>query len=310
MIKSLFICLFLMLFGALAQGAPPNYVRNWADTDAAPVVDASKRSTQLQQTVVSNWFVVKNYGPIDFSATVITAPIGGKNMRTVSITPMSVPLQLEVDPTPFALSPFTNFTVTWRIITLSQSPIWNFTPTVLVFTNNPTTGQFGGYYTVSVSYSIYQVNGQATNLYFFFRSLCNTLSNIHQCAVVHYRSSKPVRHESLCCGWFGDQQPTRALNPMPVNMIRIPQPGTANYAPTSDGTRAAYQTDSTPVPNPGKADGKIGTGSNLRFIPESTPMPSPNKADGQPGTGSNAKPVRESNVLITYVPRPGAANNT
>lgn len=75
---------------------------------------------------------------------------------------------------------------------------------------------------------------------------------------------------------------------MPINQIRIPQAGSANNAPGSDGTPGPYQTDSTLVPNPGKADGKIGTGSNVFFIPSSTPVPGPGKANDIVGTGSNA----------------------
>lgn len=81
---------------------------------------------------------------------------------------------------------------------------------------------------------------------------------------------------------------------MPINQVTIPQPETANNAPNNDGTRAAYQTDSTLVPDPGKANGKLGTGSNAIFIPSSTPIPSPNKADDKVGTGSNLKFVPES----------------
>lgn len=75
---------------------------------------------------------------------------------------------------------------------------------------------------------------------------------------------------------------------MPINQIRIPQIGTANYAPGSDGTPGAYQTDSTQVPSLAKANGKIGTGSNVTFIPSSTPVPGPGKANDIVGTGSNA----------------------
>jgi hypothetical protein len=96
---------------------------------------------------------------------------------------------------------------------------------------------------------------------------------------------------------------------MPVNFITIPQPGTANYAPGPDGTRSPYQPGSTPVPNLAKADGQIGTGSNLQFIPESTPVPNPEGADGMEGTGSNVNFVpSSSNTVITYVPNPNKAD--
>jgi hypothetical protein len=129
---------------------------------------------------------------------------------------------------------------------------------------------------------------------------------------------------------------------MPVNQVTIPQQGTANYAPGSDGTKAPYQSGSTLVPNPSKADGTgVGTGSNLNiiknvppdpayvpnpakadgiglgtgtgatFLPESTQVPSPQKADGSVGIGSNLNftPSR-SNTSITYVPNPTKADGT
>lgn len=91
---------------------------------------------------------------------------------------------------------------------------------------------------------------------------------------------------------------------MPVNQVTIPQPGTANYAPGPDGTPGPYQRDSTLVPNPAKADGELGTGSNSWFIPESTSVPNPVKADGAAGTGSNARFIPES----TPVPNPAKAD--
>lgn len=129
---------------------------------------------------------------------------------------------------------------------------------------------------------------------------------------------------------------------MPVNQVTIPQQGTANYAPGSDGTKGPYQSGSTLVPNPSKADGTgVGTGSNLNiiknvppdpayvpnpakadgiglgtgtgatFLPESTQVPSPQKADGSVGIGSNLNftPSR-SNTSITYVPNPTKADGT
>lgn len=39
-----------------------------------------------------------------------------------------------------------------------------------------------------------------------------------------------------------------------------------------------------------------------------TYVPDLDKADGQLGTGSNLVPIPESNVLITYVPNPNAAD--
>lgn len=91
---------------------------------------------------------------------------------------------------------------------------------------------------------------------------------------------------------------------MSVNNVTIPQPGTANNAPDADGSPGLYQTDATLVPNPSKADGSAGTGSNLTLIPGTTPVPNPSKADGKPGTGTNSVFMPGT----TQVPNPAKAD--